>query len=579
MPARIWAYLFACVAGPFYLDTGQISQFITYLLIIYLPTLVLLLLHLAVPDDPQSRRFLMATVLRGTSFPFGGYRGPIRRRRTVKLKPGGQHHVTTTRQSFRAHLFALALASLKVGCRVESSFRGPLAWWSSFRSRHGDQGLGQMARMCALNGVHGNPLTDIGRFDTDSFPIRVDNHASYCMANAPHLFEDLVLSNVGTVDGINNGLAVKGMGTFKFRIADDSGGVHVIRIPNSLDLPKLEMCLLSPQHWAQEAGDGQTWMINLAHCCVLHWIGGHARTVPFNKSSNTPIFYTAPSANAYKSFVSTFEAMEAPFFRKETTLLRPPGYLREQVIPEEFVADEDLHRGALPKSVKKVVHEDDETVRMANLPLPPAMDEAAPSLEAIRHGPLTFDPRPPEAEEEGNTLAAANPQAELMRWHYRLGHLSFSKLKQLAINGEIPKNLSTVPAPKCAGCLFGAMTKLPWRGKEYKSSHKVFVATKLGESVSVDQMISTELGFFAQLKGALTKKRYRCCTIFVDHYSRLRFVHLQIDDSSAETIIAKQAFILPAPPTANFLCFVCCVVSYVEYHTLCNMHTTLRVFL
>ena len=104
--------------------------------------------------------------------------------------------------------------------------------------------------MCALNGVHRNPLTDIGQFDTDLFPIHVNNHASYCMANAPHLFEDLVLYNVGTVGGINNGLAVKGKGTFKFQITNNNGGVHIIHIPNSLYLLKLEKCLLSPQHWA-----------------------------------------------------------------------------------------------------------------------------------------------------------------------------------------------------------------------------------------------------------------------------------------------------------------------------------------
>ena len=127
-----------------------------------------------------------------------------------------------------------------------------------------------MAWMCTLNGVHGNPLADVGQFDTNSFPICVNNHASYCMANAPHLFEELVLSNVGTMDGVNNRLAVKEKGTFKFQIADDSGGVHIILIPNSLYLPKLEKCLLSPQHWAQEAGDGETWMINLAQCCILH---------------------------------------------------------------------------------------------------------------------------------------------------------------------------------------------------------------------------------------------------------------------------------------------------------------------
>jgi hypothetical protein len=120
--------------------------------------------------------------------------------------------------------------------------------------------------------------------------------------------------------------------------------------------------------------------------------------------------------------------------------------------------------------------------------------------------PLTFDPSPPTEEGEDIHLAAVDDQAELMQWHYRLGHLTFAKLKQLALNGEISKK---------AGCLFGAMTKIPWRGKETKASHEVFIATKPEECVSVDQMTSTEVGFFAQMKGKLTKRRYRCATIFV----------------------------------------------------------------
>jgi hypothetical protein len=139
-------------------------------------------------------------------------------------------------------------------------------------------------------------------------------------------------------------------------------------------------------------------------------------------------------------------------------------------------------------------------------------------------------------------LAAVDDQAELMWWHYRLGHLPFPKLKQLALNGKIPKKLAKLTPPKCTGCLFGKMTKLPWCSKESKSSHKVFIATKPGETVSVDQMTSTEVGFFAQLKGSLTKRRYKCCTIFVDNYSRLRFVHLQINDSAKLTMAAKLAF-------------------------------------
>jgi hypothetical protein len=72
-----------------------------------------------------------------------------------------------------------------------------------------------------------------------------------------------------------------------------------------------------------------------------------------------------------------------------------------------------------------------------------------------------------------------------MRWHYRLGHASFALLKQMATQGDIPKKLAKVPPSKCAGCLFGAMTKLLWRGKESASSHEVFVATKPGECVLV----------------------------------------------------------------------------------------------
>ena len=65
---------------------------------------------------------------------------------------------------------------------------------------------------------------------------------------------------------------------------------------------------------------------------------------------------------------------------------------------------------------------------------------------------------------------------------------------------------------------------------------------RLGECVSINQMISTQVRFIAQLKGKLTKKRYRATTIFVDHFSRLRYVHLITGTSSEERVMAKKAF-------------------------------------
>ena len=126
-------------------------------------------------------------------------------------------------------------------------------------------------------------------------------------------------------------------------------------------------------------------MINLSHCCILHWIGGHTKTVPFNKLSTTPIFYTAPSANAYSSFVSTFEAMEAPFFRRETTLLMPSGHLREHVVTEEFVTDKRIHHGALTKSGNKKTKEEKKKTREMELPFREALQRQWPNHRLALH--------------------------------------------------------------------------------------------------------------------------------------------------------------------------------------------------
>ena len=142
-------------------------------------------------------------------------------------------------------------------------------------------------------------------------------------------------------------------------------------------------------------------------------------------------------------------------------------------------------------------------MKTSNLPSPPVAE--SPS-EVICRGHLTFNPSPSWEEGEDTQLATADNQTELMHWHYRLGHLPFAKLKQLALNGEIPKKLAKAKPPKCTGCLFGAMTKIPWRSRETKASHEVFVATKPGQCISFDQMTSTEIGFYAQMKAKLTKK-------------------------------------------------------------------------
>ena len=128
-----------------------------------------------------------------------------------------------------------------------------------------------------LQGVHQANHTTSVRFDSDSYLMGVDGHAPYCMANCKdQCVGDLKFVNGDhQVDGIGSGIAIKGIGTFKFKLEDDNGQVHTIRIPHSLYVPSLKRVLLAPHHWVQEAQDNVptprgTWMATYDNCIILY---------------------------------------------------------------------------------------------------------------------------------------------------------------------------------------------------------------------------------------------------------------------------------------------------------------------
>jgi hypothetical protein len=152
-----------------------------------------------------------------------------------------------------AYLVPLAVSLFKVGCHIKSSLH--LCWLRKIMASCCLRELPSItAPTYAALSSRVDSILAI-RFDSDSYPIGVDCHASRCMANNPHLFEDLKLNAVGEVEGIKLGLDIKGIGTFKFKLEDDNSKMHIIKIPKSLFVPDLKRCLLSPQHWVQEAGD------------------------------------------------------------------------------------------------------------------------------------------------------------------------------------------------------------------------------------------------------------------------------------------------------------------------------------
>lgn len=103
--------------------------------------------------------------------------------------------------------------------------------------------------------------------------------------------------------------------------------------------------------------------------------------------------------------------------------------------------------------------------------------------------------------------------------------------------------LANCKTPQCAACLYAKATKRTWQTRAPPNRvTPVAVTNGPGDCVSVDQLISLVLGLIAQMRGWLMRKRYMAATIFVDHYSRLSYIHLQQRTKQDETLEAKRAF-------------------------------------
>jgi hypothetical protein len=158
------------------------------------------------------------------------------------------------------------------------------------------------------------------------------------MANKKHLFEDFCLDQAEQqVRGINNGLVIAGQGTMVIMMNNNIGRPHKIKIPNSLYLPEVRVCLQLPQHWAQEARDNYYPLPNGTRIEI--------NAIPFDLSMNSPIFYMLPSISFYQAFVSTFQALKAPFFRREHVFQFPDWHMLDGDPPpeEEFMVEENVH--------------------------------------------------------------------------------------------------------------------------------------------------------------------------------------------------------------------------------------------
>jgi GAG-pre-integrase domain len=399
-------------------------------------------------------------------------------------------------------------------------------------------------------------------FDTDMVEIKVDTGCSYSMSGTKTDFIP------GTIQPVSSGMSVSayggtrvpitGKGTLKWTILDDVGKEIDLIIPNSLYIYGISTRLLSPQHYAQVSSVPETpnkqQVVTMVYgdSIVMYWAGHRRkRTIPLD-DSNLGTLYSVPGFNSFRAFIT------------KSNLSKHVDDTAKCCIACNIVANdaEDEDNDAKHELDNDAKHEGDNkpksTISSTNFHNIDGNQHTIvkkgtvfEKAEPMRCDPFTLDinenvfndtTQVTESILDSTYINDSKPEDLMLLLHYKFGHVSMQRIRRMAERGILPKKLLQCQTPLCQACIYGKMTRRPWRMKPSLHKTKPVQVTKPGVVVSVDQLESPVPGFVAQMKGKLTRQRYRAATIFVDHFSSLSYVHLQQSTSAKETLTAKIAF-------------------------------------
>jgi hypothetical protein len=161
-----------------------------------------------------------------------------------------------------------------------------------------------------------------------------------------------------------------------------------------------------------------------------------------------------------------------------------------------------------------------------------------------------------------SNLNLTEAEKELLRWHHRLGHLSFRKIQFIMRTGVLSRSEShrslhtaacrIVNPPKCAACQYGKQHQRPAPAKistAIKDRAGVLKADNLlpGQQVSIDHFICGTKGrLFSSAGRSLNSDMFAGGCLFIDHASNFVHVEFQKHLNTHETLKAKQNFELMA---------------------------------
>ena len=179
-----------------------------------------------------------------------------------------------------------------------------------------------------------------------------------------------------------------------------------------------------------------------------------------------------------------------------------------------------------------------------NLPMSAAFNKATLSSRTVELNLCVTD-------ETNQNLSES--QKELLRWHFRLGHLNFAAVQQLLRSSALgSSSLQTAASkceiPRCASCQFGKAKRRPTGITHSRSNPERDGALKAGDllpgqCVSVDHFVCSNKGRLLESRGKTSEDHMHSggC-IFIDHATGYVHVEHQVKLTTHETLFAKQRF-------------------------------------
>ena len=382
------------------------------------------------------------------------------------------------------------------------------------------------------------------RYDSDSFIIAIDNCSSKCITNNMSDYVSPPTPVNIPVRGIGGTVTATFKGTVNWSIEANDGVVHTWKVTDVYFNASSPYRLLSPQHWAQSQDDNYperrgTWCGTYDDAVELFWKqNAFTRTIPLSPTSNIALVRSAPKFDRLHAFCSACVDPDDVDPLDEAPLMAYPYITDDEASNNGDENDDDVDLESVSERLHPDLPEDVIELKENSSDFQDKIadwTQAGINLQTVKPNIILPD-------EDDDAVTYATPQAELLSWHYRLGHLSFERIRKLSQRGDLPGHLAQAKTPRCAACMFGKATRRPWRTKAPINKNAIPAVTTAGDVVGVDQLISSTPGLVAQMRGILTRKRYTTTTVFVDHFSNLSFVHHQLSTAAVHTIEAKRAF-------------------------------------